>query len=441
MARFSFYPFPSYGHIVQLRRTVRELEGLGHSCRVLAEGTLLTAERCVASLRGCEVVPVNLGVEEWLSNGASPATLIDRVAGLLDGVGVDLLVVDAMMEGVTTAAWLCGYPVVQFSTTIDQYIDGNRYPASEFLKPNDPEESIRAARRTLSEASPECVDTPWTWAGDVLSRIDEFPFDRTLGRHVATPPTLKIACCPDELDFPQERRTVRYLSPGPPEVEALPESLRELASSSPIYVSFGSLAMFRPMALELAEALADAFPDHAIVCSADDADAASGSKPANLHTFRWLSQGALLPHCACFVSHGGFNGVFESICAGTPLVIVPFGFDQPGLAARVEYHDAGLAILPDREQGIDVDAVVRAVAEVMSSERIRAGMARLRSACCRPSEIASYLHQEALGDDGNLRLARAGQRAGDLVRRRSWPGAGGRVDGGDTGGPADREPG
>jgi zeaxanthin glucosyltransferase len=351
-------------------------------------------------------------------------TLIDRVAALLDGVAADLLVVDAMMEGVTTAAWFCGRPVVQFATTIDQYRDGNRYPTSEFLKPTDSEESIRAAWRAIAGVSPRDMALPWTWAGDVLSRVDEFPFERALGRHVATPPTLRVALCPEAFDFPQGHRTVRYLSPGPPQVGALPESLRELASKAPIYVSFGSTEMFRPVTLELAEALAEAFPDHAIVCSADAADASSGSKPPNLHTFTWLPQAALLPHCACFVSHGGFNGIFESICGGTPLVVVPCGFDQPGLAARVEYHDAGIAVLPDDEQGIDVDAVIRAVTEVIGSARIRAGVAKLRSAFCRPSEIASYLHHEALGHEGNSKLAREGRTAGELLRRRGRPGVG-----------------
>src|SRR5262245_33533354 len=202
MARFAFYPFPSYGHIVQLRRTIRELERWGHSCRVLAERPVLSAEHCAIALRGCDVVPVDMEIESWLTSEGSPATLLDRVGGLLEGVGVDLLVADAMMEGVTTAAWFCGYPVVQFSTTVDQYGDGNLYPVSAFLKAGDPEEAIREARRALSQVSLRSMAVPWTWAGDVLCALDEFPFDRTLGRHVATPPTLKVAFCPEAFDFP-----------------------------------------------------------------------------------------------------------------------------------------------------------------------------------------------------------------------------------------------
>ncbi|MBK5011512.1 zeaxanthin glucosyltransferase [Pseudomonas sp. S60] len=41
------------------------------------------------------------------------------------------------------------------------------------------------------------------------------------------------------------------------------------------------------------------------------------------------------------VSHGGLNTVLDTVAAGTPLLVIPIAFDQPGVAARVRYHRLG----------------------------------------------------------------------------------------------------
>jgi zeaxanthin glucosyltransferase len=33
--------------------------------------------------------------------------------------------------------------------------------------------------------------------------------------------------------------------------------------------------------------------------------------------------------------------VLESLSAGVPMIAIPIGFDQPGMAARVAYHGVG----------------------------------------------------------------------------------------------------
>lgn len=41
------------------------------------------------------------------------------------------------------------------------------------------------------------------------------------------------------------------------------------------------------------------------------------------------------------VTHGGLNTVMDSIIAGTPMLVMPIAFDQPGIAARVTYRGLG----------------------------------------------------------------------------------------------------
>ena len=51
----------------------------------------------------------------------------------------------------------------------------------------------------------------------------------------------------------------------------------------------------------------------------------------------------LLQRARLTVTHGGLNTVMESLCWGVPLVAVPIANDQPGIAARVQWHAPNLA--------------------------------------------------------------------------------------------------
>lgn len=58
----------------------------------------------------------------------------------------------------------------------------------------------------------------------------------------------------------------------------------------------------------------------------------------------WLPQQEVLKSkaIALTISHGGMGGVSESLYQGVPLIVIPFGKDQPGNAGRVESAGAGV---------------------------------------------------------------------------------------------------
>ncbi|WP_028694293.1 glycosyltransferase [Pseudomonas cremoricolorata] len=88
------------------------------------------------------------------------------------------------------------------------------------------------------------------------------------------------------------------------------------------------------------------------------------------------------------ISHGGLNTVLDAVAAHTPLLVLPIAFDQPGVAARVAYHQLG-AVLP----------------RWASSRRIAAA---LRPLLAGPCAGAGTLDQ-ALGQAGGA------QRAAELI--------------------------
>lgn len=58
-------------------------------------------------------------------------------------------------------------------------------------------------------------------------------------------------------------------------------------------------------------------------------------------------QRAVLERADLCITHGGLNTVMDALEFATPLLVLPIAFDQPGVSARVLYHDVGLRLSPD----------------------------------------------------------------------------------------------
>ena len=65
------------------------------------------------------------------------------------------------------------------------------------------------------------------------------------------------------------------------------------------------------------------------------------SVPSNFHICSWVPQVQVLELADVFVTHGGMNSVSESLAAGVPMVVIPYGSDQPVNGQRVEKLGVG----------------------------------------------------------------------------------------------------
>src|SRR6202042_1731300 len=59
---------------------------------------------------------------------------------------------------------------------------------------------------------------------------------------------------------------------------------------------------------------------------------------------RFAPQLELVKRASLVITHAGLNTVLESLAEGVPLVALPQGNDQPGVAARIAARGAGLVI-------------------------------------------------------------------------------------------------
>uniref|UniRef100_A0A3B4ZGN6 glucuronosyltransferase n=1 Tax=Stegastes partitus TaxID=144197 RepID=A0A3B4ZGN6_9TELE len=72
----------------------------------------------------------------------------------------------------------------------------------------------------------------------------------------------------------------------------------------------------------------------------------SGNVPENVKLMKWVPQNDLLAHpgARAFITHAGSHGLFEGLCHGIPMIMVPIAGDQPDNAQRMASRDAGVVL-------------------------------------------------------------------------------------------------
>ncbi|MEZ0579597.1 glycosyltransferase [Nocardioides sp. MH1] len=93
------------------------------------------------------------------------------------------------------------------------------------------------------------------------------------------------------------------------------------------------------------EALRDE-PVRVLVTLADAFEDTTLPDAANVRVERFVPHGHVLPEAAVVVCHGGMGIVTKAASAGVPMVVVPFGRDQPEVARRVTEAGAGISLKP-----------------------------------------------------------------------------------------------
>jgi zeaxanthin glucosyltransferase len=92
---------------------------------------------------------------------------------------------------------------------------------------------------------------------------------------------------------------------------------------------------------------------------------------------RFAPQLEVLKRAALVITHAGINTVLESLSEGVPLVAVPLGNDQPGVAARIKAHGAGL-VVPLRK--LNSNRLRNAVEQVLQDSKYREAAGALQRA-------------------------------------------------------------
>ena len=101
----------------------------------------------------------------------------------------------------------------------------------------------------------------------------------------------------------------------------------------------------------------------------------TGARADNVHLTSVVQQRLLLPACAAFITHAGFNSVREGVESGVPMVALPLFAEGPANARRVAELGLGLSLTPEELTAASLRA---AVERVLSDGGIRAQVRSLQ---------------------------------------------------------------
>jgi zeaxanthin glucosyltransferase len=198
----------------------------------------------------------------------------------------------------------------------------------------------------------------------------------------ALSPLAQIAQMPEALEFAMDQRPAVLHYTGPfvdrKQRPAVEFPWERLDGSPLVYASLGTIqngseTVFRTIA-KACERL-----DAQLVISLGgglDPDRL-GKLAGDPVVVRYAPQLEILKRAAAVITHAGLNTVLESLAEGVPLICVPLGNDQPGVAARVAARGAGV-VIPRRK--LTARRLHRAVRAVLQEGKYREAAREVQAA-------------------------------------------------------------
>jgi len=228
----------------------------------------------------------------------------------------------------------------------------------------------------------------------------------------ALSPLAQIAQLPEALEFETNHRPQQLFYTGPfvdrrqrPPVEFPWERLdgRPLVYASLGTLQNGSEQVFRT----IAEACAGLEAQLVLSLGGGIDPERLGALPGDPLIVRYAPQLEILRQAAAVITHAGLNTVLESLAEGVPLVALPLGNDQPGVAARVKARGAGLVVPRSR---LNTRRLRTAVEVVLHDPKYRAAARRLQAVMQQIDGLA--LAADIIEDTLQIRATRSAACSG-----------------------------
>jgi zeaxanthin glucosyltransferase len=364
MMKVGFVSLPVPGHLNPMTALARKLQSRGHEVMFLgvpdAEpivraaklnfvafgekeypfGSTAESYAHVATLHGEEVVRY---VVQEMHPGRCK-TALEQLPGKLAETGVEAMVIDTIHFFVELVPISLGMPYVHVWNILHLDRSGSTPPFSFSWPYETTPEALARNREALKKTAglfAPVIAVAKSWAEKNGLQID-------WSDPAATTSKLGIITqTPREFDFPISNWPSQFHYAGPfhdGEGRApVPFPWEKLTGEPLIYASMGTLVNGLDHVYKTILEAVGKLPDVQLVLSVGSNIRLNdlGSIPSNAIVVPKAPQIELLKRAALCITHARLNTTLEALGQGVPMVAIPIGFDQPGVAARIAYHGAG----------------------------------------------------------------------------------------------------
>lgn len=377
MARILVYTSPARGHLFPVLGVALELGKRGHEVHVKTLAGEVGRVRALG-MAAEAIAPTVEGRE--LDDGAAKdsmqaleraiRTFADRASGEVDDmkaaiadVRPDTLLVDTNSWGAEAVAESSGLPWAVFQPYLLALPAPGVPPFGPGLK-RDTGPAGRLRDRVLGRMIRKKIDvTGLAAVNEVRSRVGLTPVE-TVGELPMHAPLL-LYFTAEALEYPRPS--------WPSNVRFTGAATWAPASEPPAWLS----DIDRPIALvtcsterqqdrAIVEAALEGLPAEGYfvvaTSAAHSAEQLAGASKPNVRIEQFLPHDPVIERAAVVVCHGGMGITQRALSRGVPVVVVPFGRDQPEVARRVEYAGAGVRLEAKRLGAKSVRAAVREAA-------------------------------------------------------------------------------
>jgi zeaxanthin glucosyltransferase len=360
--KIGFLSLPLAGHLNPMTALARKLQSRGHEVVFIGlpdigpivraanlefvpfceneypPGSVARDWGAVATLQGLDVVRYTT---RQLTTPLLKVSL-EHLPAKIAETGVDALVLDSVCRLEIVPMHL-GLPYVQIWTVLHFDLSGST-PLTLYSWPHEtgPAALARnaAGLQILSEfqgalmtvqsyAERNGMEIDWSNRGATVSKL------------------AVITQTPKEFDLPIAHLPPQFHYAGPfrddDGREPVPFPWEKLNGKPLIYASLGTLVNGQSNVYRTILQAVSEFPDMQMVLSIGGNLEPSelGLIPANTIVVRRAPQTELLKRAVLCLTHAGLNTTLESLTEGVPMVAIPIGYDQPGVACRIGYHGVG----------------------------------------------------------------------------------------------------
>ncbi len=359
--------YPASGHLNPMTALARRLQSRGHEVTCIGvpdtepivraagltfvpyceeefpAGSLAKVYAPVAKLHGFEVVQYTCAkVFAPLTRAA-----FKHLPQKLKDTGIEALIIDPIHFFLELVPMSMGVPFVHVACALHFDFSGSTpAPLFNWLHETTPEALARNAgglqrigeelMPVLAEAVPFAekagLQIDWQEPGSTLSKL------------------AIITQTPKEFDFPGMRLPAQFHYAGPLHDDQGREPVafpRERLNGKPlVYAALGTLVNGLDHAYKAILEAAAKLPEVQLVLSVGQSTNPDELSPipSDAIIVRSAPQLELLKGAALCITHAGLNTTLESLAQGVPMVALPIGYDQPGVAARIQYHGVGESI-------------------------------------------------------------------------------------------------